>query len=186
MTPLEAYDYLKNRVEWRSPLNTGFKFLPFNESQSGRFLQEEHISVSIPIIYETITDSDITDTQFQDELEVFKKRAILQMLHDVFYDKEEIIEDWILDKVGIYDYAIILRVTNNVLYDILNSTRLNETTLVNEENIKRWFVDLNGLTDKENGVFVKGFVSRYKREIDRIRQALFNATNEHLNVVTLR
>ena len=49
MTKLEAYNVVKNRVEWKTPLNTDFSYLVFPTPQSGRFLQEEHISVRIPI-----------------------------------------------------------------------------------------------------------------------------------------
>ncbi|AUC15416.1 hypothetical protein BTO06_09815 [Tenacibaculum sp. SZ-18] len=185
MNHLEAYELLKTRVEWKTPLNTSFSYLNFNSPESGRYLQEEHSSVRIPIIYETIVHIDITNTQFKDELDSLKKRAILQMLHDVFYDQKEIKEIWINENISLFDYAIILKNTSSVLFDILNSTRINLTEKFNTNNIKRWFIDLNGINDKENGVFVKGFISRYKREIERIRKVLFINQKYH-KIVTAR
>ena len=184
MNHLEAYNILKNRVEWRNPLNTGFSYLVFNEPLSGRYLQEEHISVRIPIIYETIVDVDITPTQFQNELEENKKRSILHLLQDVFYDCKEIDESFIKADSSLFDYAIILKNTISVLSDILNSTRINNTNKVSEENLKRWFIDLNGLKDPTNGVFVKGFISRYSREIEKIRKVIFK-TNTKLLTITM-
>ena len=183
MTTLEAYNVLQNRVEWKLPLNTDFSYLTFPTPQSGRFLQEEHISVRIPIIYETIVDLDITDANFQTELENIKKKAILHMLQDVFYDAKEIKEDCLTTYLDLFDYAIILKLTNTVLSDILNSTRINHTEKVTDENLKRWFIDLNGLKDTNNGVYVKGFMARYKREIIKIRKVLF-VTNKKLTSIT--
>lgn len=185
MTHLEAYNILKTRVEWKQPLDTSFDFLTFNSPESGRFLQEEHSSVRIPVIYDTVVSIGIKNSDFETELEEFKKRAILQMLHDVFFDKSDINEDWINNIPGLFDYAIILKNTSSIIFDILNSTRINQTQLVTSENIKRWFIDLNGLYDKENGVYVKGFLSRYKREVESIRKVLFISKKTH-KVVTQR
>ncbi|CAL2055989.1 hypothetical protein [Tenacibaculum sp. 190524A05c] len=185
MNHLEAYELLKTRVEWKTPLDTSFSYLNFNSPESGRYLQEEHSSVRIPVIYETIVSIDISDNQFSEELISLKKRAILQMLHDVFYDQKEIKDTWITENIILYDYAIILKNTSSILFDILNSSRINHTDKVSSDNIKRWFIDLNGIHDKENGVFVKGFISRYKREVDRIRKVLF-ISNKYHKIVTAK
>ena len=69
------------------------------------------------------------------------------MLHDVFYDVKKIREECLTDFIGLFDYAIILKLTTSVLSDVLNSTRINYTEKVTDENLKRWFIDLNGLVD---------------------------------------
>lgn len=185
MTKLEAYDILKSRVEWKKPLDTAFSFLDFDTPESGRFLQEEHASVRIPIIYETIVDIDIEEDDFQDSLEYIKQKSILQMLHDVFYDQKEICDDWIESNTGLFDYAIILKNTSNIIFDVLNSTRINLTDKVTEDNLKRWFIDLNGLKDTTNGVYTQGYLDRYRREVARIRKVLF-IRNKTLKVTTAR
>lgn len=185
MTHLEAKEVLKNRVEWKKPLDSGFSFLSFDAPESGRFIQEEHSSVRIPIIYETVVDIDIADDDFQDELQAMKERAILQMLHDVFFDQKEIQSIWIEQHIGLFDYAIILRNTLSVLSDILNSIRINITNKITEKNLNKWFVDLNGMKDNDKGIYVKGFASRYNREIERIRKVLF-IKDKRLKVLTAR
>lgn len=185
MTSTEAYNALKGRVEWQKPLDTAFSFLTFSEPESNRFLQEEHAAIRIPIIYEMLYSVDISDADFQTQLAYLKEKAIRQMLHDVFYDRKIIEDYYINENEMLFDYAIILKCTVNVLFDILNSTRINYTEKVTEDNIKRWFIDLNGLKDTENGVYVQGFIERYKREIARIRKSLF-LKNKSLKVVTAR
>ena len=184
MNTIEAYNEIKGRVEWKPTLNTAFSFLTYLTPESGRFLQEEHLSVRIPIIYETIVDVDIEDADFQNELEEIKKRSILSMLQDVFYDRKIIKDNWITDNVSLFDYAIILKNTVCVLSDILNSSRINLTDKVTDENLKRWFIDLNGLKDETNGVFVQGFNSRYKREIIKIRKVLFVTDKKLISITT--
>ena len=147
MTHLEAYELLKTRVEWQRPFDTSFDFLNFKIPFSGRFFQEEHSCVRIPIMYETIVDLDISNEDFQTTLETMKKNVILNMLHDVFYDKSDIKECWITDNSGLFDYAIILKCTSTVIHQILNSSRISNTTKVTKDNIQRWFIDLNGLID---------------------------------------
>ena len=105
------------------------------------------------------------------------------MLQDVFYDKKEIKEDCLTTYLDLFDYAIILKLTNAVLSDMLNSTRINHTEKVTDDNLKRWFIDLNGLKDNANGVYVKGFMARYKREVVKIRKVLFT-TNKMLTSIT--
>lgn len=185
MTHIEAKEKLKNRVEWEKPLDPEFSFLVFSEPESGRYLQEEHAAVRIGIIYETLFYIDITNDEFQKKLEYIKEKAVLQMLHDVFYDQKEICDQWILDETNLFDYAIILKNSCNVIFDVLNSTRKNLTDKVTEENATNWFIDLNGLKNGDNGVYVQGFVSRYRREIERIRKVLF-IRNRTLKVVTAR
>ena len=184
MTTLEAYNLIKNRVEWKGSLNTDFNFLTPLVPESGRYLQEEHTSVRIPIIYETIVSVDIENADFETELEDIKKRAILQMLHDVFYDRKDIKENWIIENPSLFDYAIILKNTIAVLSDILNSSRINNTTLVSADNLKRWFVDLKGMNNKENGVYVMSYGSIYKREINSIRKVLFTTNKKLISITT--
>lgn len=185
MTHKEAYSILKSRVEWRKPLDNTFDFLNFDIPESGRYLQEEHPSTRIAIIFETLFDIDISNTDFQDNLEYLKEKAILQMLHDVFYDQKEIINHWIEDNTGLFDYAIILKNSSNIMFDVMNSTRINLTDKVTEDNLKRWYIDLNGLKDTTNGVYAQGFLDRYKREVARIRKVLF-IRNKSMKVVTAR
>ncbi|CAL2092006.1 conserved hypothetical protein [Tenacibaculum sp. 190524A05c] len=185
MNHLEAYELLKTRVEWKTPLDTSFSYLNFNSPESGRYLQEEHSSVRIPVIYETLVSVDISDNQFSEELISLKKRAVLQMLHDVFFDKNDIKDAWISNNPSLFDYAIILKNTSTILYDVLSSSRINYTDKVTSENLKRWFIDLNGLYDRDNGVYVDGLSKKYNREIERIRKSLFISNSIH-KVVTAK
>ena len=73
MTQVEAKDLLKARVEWREPLDPNFAFLNFTAPESGRYLQEEHSSVKIPIIHSLVVDADIEDADFQAYLLQFKE-----------------------------------------------------------------------------------------------------------------
>lgn len=173
MTHQEAKTALLSRVEWQMPLDPAFSYLSFDAPESDRFLQEEHTGVSIPIIKKTIAYTNISNEEFQTHLDELKEKAIMQMLHDVFSDKGEINDTWVTDNTSLFDYAIILRNTISVLNDILNSTNINLLDTVVKSNIKTWYIDLNGINDKENGLYVKGFISRYKREIERIRKVLF-------------
>ena len=185
MTQVEAYNSLRRRVEWQMPLDDAFSYLSFDTPESGRFLQEEHPSVRIPIIYETLFDVDISESDFGSKLEELKKKAILQMLHDVFYDQKEINSDWIDDYIGLFDYAIILKHSINVMFEVMNSTRVNLTNAVSKENLQRWFIDLNGLKDTTNGIYTPGFSDRYRREVKRIREVLF-LKRRTLKVVTAK
>lgn len=185
MTTVEAKDLLKARVEWKKPLDTGFSFLTFTPPESGRYLQEEHATVRIPIIYDLIVDEGISNTDFQAFLKEFKETAILQMLHDVFSEVKEIDALKITNNINLFDYAIILKLTINNISSVLNSTRINMQTIVSKENLNKYYIDLNGIKDRENGVFVSGFTERYRREIERIRKVLF-VRKGRLKVVTAR
>ncbi|MDI6033988.1 hypothetical protein QLS91_12980 [Flavobacterium sp. LB2P84] len=185
MNHLEAYNKIRNRVEWDKSLDTRFEFITYKTPESGRFLQEEHPSVRIEIVYETMFDVDISNADFESKLEYIKQKAILQMLHDVFSDQKDILDYWIDGYVGLFDYAIILKNSSNVMFDVMNSTRINLTETVTDDNLKRWFIDLNGLKDSVNGVYTQSFLDRYRREIDRIRKVLF-IRNKSMKVVTAR
>ena len=184
MTHVEAKEILKARVEWKNPLDTRFSFLNFTPSESGRYLQEEHASVKIPIIYNLVVDEHIEDADFKQYLIDEKEKAIIQMLHDVFIQVGKVDREK-LDNTELFDYAIILKLTINTISNILNSNRLNMIETVTKDNLQRYYLDLNGIKDRENGVFVSGFVERYRIEIDRIRKALF-IKNKGLKVVTAR
>lgn len=183
MTTIEAKEILKNRVEWKKPPDTRFSFLESPTPESGRYLQEEHSSVNIPIIYDTVVDKDIEDNDFKQYLLDSKEEAILQMLHDVFIHVKEIEESCINDNTGLFDYAIILKHTINNISKVVNSTRINMQETVTKENLNRYYIDLNGIKDRENGVFVPGFVERYREEIERIQKVLF-VNDFKLEVIT--
>ena len=185
MTHVEAKDILKNRVKWKKPLDPAFNFLTLTASESLRYLQDEHSSVRVKNVYDLIVDEGISNTDFQKELVNLKETAILQMLHDVFSDVKEIDATQINSYVSLFDYAIILRHTISNIESVLGSTKISMHETVTKENINRYFVDLNGITDRENGVFADGFHERYRREIERIRKVLF-LRNNRLTVITAR
>ena len=185
MTNIEAKDKLKARVSWKKPTDARFSFLNFTAPESGRYLQEEHSAVNIGVIYDTVLKSGVGNSDFQTYLDNLKDETILQMLHDVFSDKPEITEDWLTNK-QLFDYAIILKCTTKVLDNVVNSRRINNQETVTKENIQKYFYDLNGIKDRENGVFTQGFFERYRREIDRIKKVLFATKGKRLQVTTAR
>ena len=183
MTQVEAKELLKQRVEWDNSLDTRFNFLTFTTPESGRFLQEEHeATVNIPLIYDTVAISGIANDDFQDYLKKIKEEGILQMLHDVFSETKEIESLIVSNNLGLFDYAIILKVTINVMSKVLNSSRIGMQETIVKENLNKYYIDLNGMNNPDNGVFVTGFIERYRMEIKRIKQSL--SVRRRLRVIT--
>ena len=173
MTTLEAYNLIKNRVEWKGSLNTDFNFLTPLVPESGRYLQEEHTSVRIPIIYETIVSVDIDNADFETVLEDIKKRAILQMLHDVFYDRKDIKEkSRYLGDMRIISYVDYL--SKYIVYTI-QTKDYNRYEVVNVFNDKE--VDFKAT--------VLGFKGNKALIYRSIGSMLFNTKQYQLSVINL-
>lgn len=165
MTHQEAKDLLINRVEWENTSTA-------NNSLSGRHFQEEHPAVNLDILSKTIVKVDSTFQDLEKELFKIKEISVQKVLHDVFSDCKIIKPEWFSDYPELFDTALILRATRIVLLKVIYSPRINEVDTIIKNRVNQWFYDLNGLKNKEEGIFTEGYVTKYKREIKRIREVL--------------
>ncbi len=170
MTIIEAYELLKNRIGWKQPPGDSFVVDPDNLiTDSGRYFQDEHTSITLNNIHATIDIVDATNPQLNEVLADLRRQAVIHTVSNVFDSTNVRIPD---NKVAAFDTAISLRMAMIVIGIIVNSTRSNLTERL-LKNSQLWFYELNGGVGNERFPKLTGIKDKYSEEIRRLKD-MFN------------
>lgn len=182
MTLTELQTTLLNRIGWEETSGTGLTVTAANQtSDSGRFFQEGHHAITLSNIHETIEVIDADDTVFNEYLEKFRKRAVIQTVSDVF--NRSTVDDTVVSELSTFDNAIIYRLTINVCEMIIASVRSNRTERITKDFANKLFFDINGGNGNMNFPNYIGIKDKYGKEIKNLKDQ-FN-TGRSLDTLTL-
>lgn len=184
MTLSEAKDILLTRIGWRDDKTVdGFTLSANNlQSDSGRVFQSEHSAVTLANIRDTQPIINISESDFNDYLEIIREQAVLQVLSDAF--ERDYIDEKVLEYYSTaFDNAISLRMVIVVSELIMNSTRLNSIERFSKTFVAKLNYDIfrespNKFAIREkNFSYSMGVSTRYGFEINSVQRRFGDQRN---------
>ncbi len=180
MTRLELRDLLDERVGWKQPTQTSFTVTAANNtSEGGRYFQDEHEFVKISYIQEFMEKPSPTESEVNAYLAELRQQVTLHVIDEVFMDMNINDIDF-TGRANLFDAAISKRMVIKISEILFSSVRRNSTKRLSEDQINKFFFDING---DPNYPDKQGISSAYKKEKHYIKD-LFNST-DLLDVHTL-
>lgn len=190
MTKTEAKDILVNRLGWRDDKTvSGFTLSAQNlTTDSGRYYQSEHSSVTLQNIRDTQPILSISESDFNDYLYQLKEQVAYQVLSDVF-EKDTINDHLFTLYPSGFDNVLSLRMVIVVSEVIMSSVRSNNIDRFTKDFIGKLHYDI--FRDAPNKFAIRGAnynhslgaSTRYSFELASV-QRRFGSQRNSLKVIT--
>lgn len=190
MTLTELSVELVKRIGWRADGTVErFSLSATNIlSESGLDFQQEHSAVTLANIRDCQPISNISETDYQNYLEVLKKQAVTQVLNDSF-ERDVVNDDLLTLFPRGFDKAIMLRMVIIVAELISTSGRKNGTKRFSDEFLGRLNYDVFRSAPNKFAIrganynYTLGIATRYGFEIDSV-QRRFGTQRNLLKTIT--
>lgn len=190
MTISEAKDILVDRLGWRDDKTvTGFVLsAPNLITNSGRYFQAEHSSVTLENIKDCQPIVDISDTDFNSHLVNLTEQVSFQVLSDVF--EKDFVDDNLFNLYATsFDNLLSLRMVIVVAEAIMTSTRSNRIERLGDGFVGKLNYDI--FRDAPNKFAIRnlnykhsmGITTRYAMELDST-QRRFGTLRNLIKTVT--
>ena len=184
MTISEAKDILIDRLGWRDDKTiTGFVLsAPNLITNSGRYFQAEHSSVTLENIKDCQPIVDISDEDFNSHLVNMTEQVAFQVLSDVF--ERDFIDDNLFNLYSTaFDNVLSLRMVIVVAESIMTSTRSNRIERLGDGFIGKLNYDI--FRDAPNKFAIRnlnykhsmGITTRYAMELTSVQRRFGNQRN---------
>jgi hypothetical protein len=184
MTISEAKDILIDRLGWRDDKTiSGFTLsAPNLITDSGRYLQAEHSSVTLENIRDCQPIVDISETDFNLHLVNLTEQVAFQVLSDVF--ERDFIDDNLFNLYSTsFDNLMSLRTVIVVAETIMTSTRSNRIERLGDDFVGKLNYDI--FRDAPNKFAIRnlnykhsmGITTRYAMELGSIQRRFGNQRN---------
>lgn len=180
MTKIELRDLIVGRVGWRT--SPGDSYTPDASNQgsaSGRYFQNEHEFVKIPLIFNLFEIPHADDTQKNAKLTELRTSVALHVVDECFPNAQIPEIDFTINP-DLFDSAYSKRMAMKVAEMLFASERSNRSERIAKESVKQVFFDINGDPNFPNKLSISKL---YEMELENIRD-VFN-TDKMLDVVTL-
>ena len=184
MTISEAKDILVDRLGWRDDKTiSGFTLsAPNLITDSGRFFQAEHSSVTLENIRDCQPIVDISEDDFNAHLVNLTEQVSYQVLSDVF--ERDFIDDNLFNLYSTsFDNVISLRTVIVVAEAIMTSTRSNRIERLGDDFIGKLNYDIfreapNKFAIRNlNYIHSMGITTRYAMELGSVQRRFGNQRN---------
>jgi hypothetical protein len=177
MTISEAKDILVDRLGWRDDKTvSGFTLSATNLiSNSGRYFQAEHSSVTLENIRDCQPIVDISESDYNDYLVNLTEQVTYQVLSDVF--ERDFINDNLFNLYSTaFDNVVSLRMVIVVAEAIMTSTRSNRIERLGDEFVGKLNYDI--FRDAPNKFAIRGLnykhsmgiTTRYAAELGSVQR----------------
>ncbi len=184
MTISEAKDILVDRLGWRDDKTvSGFTLsAPNLITNSGRFFQAEHSSVTLENIRDTQPIVDISEADFNTHLVDLTGQVAYQVLSDVF--ERDFIDDNLFNLYSTaFDNVMSLRTVIVVAETIMTSTRSNRIERLGDDFVGKLNYDI--FRDAPNKFAIRnlnykhsmGITTRYAMELSSVQRRFGNQRN---------
>ncbi len=184
MTHTELRDLLLTRIGFFNEAGAKLSVDTANStSDSSRYFQDEHASVTLDNIYYTMERVPADAAEFNVYLAQLIKRSVILVLSDVF-EVTELPDNIIEGRENILDNAISKRMCIVVGESILSSTRSNRTEAITKQFQQQLFFEINGNEGNPKFPEYVGMKSRYGQEIEKAKDLL--GQEKMLDVITFR
>lgn len=132
---------LFGRLGWRASTLSDQPVLSSNNttSRSGRYFNDMHALVTIPNIKSVLDNPNMTDDEFNAELESIQKSVIMRCLNGVFSEKEYLEQVLLFNRLGMNDQAVtnsglFVGYEINVAKDFDKAVQVDSATLLFDSN----------------------------------------------------
>ena len=192
MTLTELSVELVKRIGWRADGTVERFSLSASNilSESGLDFQQEHSAVTLANIRDCQPITNISETDYQDYLEVIKLQAVNQVLNDSF-ERDVVNDDLLTLFPRGFDKAIMLRMVIIVAELISTSGRKNGTKRFSDEFLGRLNYDVFRSAPNKFAIrganynYTLGIATRYGFEIESV-QRRFGTQRNLLKTITLK
>jgi len=190
MTLTELSVELVKRIGWRADGTVERFSLSASNilSESGLDFQQEHSAVTLANIRDCQPITNISETDYQDYLEVIKLQAVNQVLNDSF-ERDVVNDDLLTLFPRGFDRAIMLRMVIIVAELISTSGRKNGTKRFSDEFLGRLNYDVFRSAPNKFAIrganynYTLGIATRYGFEIESV-QRRFGTQRNLLKTIT--
>ena len=190
MTLTELSVELVKRIGWRADGTVERFSLSASNilSESGLDFQQEHSAVTLANIRDCQPITNISETAYQDYLEVIKLQAVTQVLNDSF-ERDVVNDDLLTLFPRGFDKAIMLRMVIIVAELISTSGRKNGTKRFSDEFLGRLNYDVFRSAPNKFAIrganynYTLGIATRYGFEIESV-QRRFGTQRNLLKTIT--
>jgi hypothetical protein len=190
MTLTELSVELVKRIGWRADGTVERFSLSASNilSESGLDFQQEHSAVTLANIRDCQPITNISETDYQDYLEVIKLQAVNQVLNDSF-ERDVVNDDLLTLFPRGFDKAIMLRMVIIVAELISTSGRKNGTKRFSDEFLGRLNYDVFRSAPNKFAIrganynYTLGIATRYGFEIESV-QRRFGTQRNLLKTIT--
>ena len=177
-THTEIHTIIKTRVGWKQEIDSPINVSAINlVTDSGRFFQDEHSSVTIRNIMDSQPVVDISQVNMNTILTQLRDAAVYRVISDVF-KKKDIVQAVVDANETLFDEAILLQMVIMVSEIIITSSRSNKSQRFGDGFIDKLHFDVIGSSNvrfavtNRNYKYSMGITSRYGVEINELQRFL--------------